>query len=130
MLSNAFSSFFCDAEKLYTQQWSRIDGVGALIITPTRELAYQVTCLKVGNRVSDPHWFSADPDPAFVSNCRSRPGSSSGFTVLMTENWKTFAAEQKTLLFFYIKNCNFLLPRAKAFIKEKPSKENIQHFKT
>ncbi len=46
MLSNV-SSYFCDAEKLYTQQWSRIDGVGALIITPTRELAYQVTCLKV-----------------------------------------------------------------------------------
>jgi superfamily II DNA/RNA helicase len=57
MLSNVFSSFCCDAEKLYTQQWSRIDGVGALIITPTRELAYQVsvTFLKVGNRVSDPH---------------------------------------------------------------------------
>ena len=29
-------------EKLYTEQWSRTDGVGALIITPTRELAYQV----------------------------------------------------------------------------------------
>jgi hypothetical protein len=48
------SSFFCDTEKLYTQQWSRIDGVGALIITPTRELAYQVTFLNVRNRVSDP----------------------------------------------------------------------------
>jgi len=24
------------------EQWSRTDGVGALIITPTRELAYQV----------------------------------------------------------------------------------------
>lgn len=31
-----------DLEKLYTEQWSRTDGVGALIITPTRELAYQV----------------------------------------------------------------------------------------
>ena len=29
-------------EKLYTSQWIRIDGVGALVITPTRELAYQV----------------------------------------------------------------------------------------
>ncbi|XP_023348850.1 probable ATP-dependent RNA helicase DDX10 [Eurytemora carolleeae] len=29
-------------EKLYTEQWSRTDGVGALIITPTRELAYQI----------------------------------------------------------------------------------------
>jgi hypothetical protein len=73
MLSNVFSSFCCDAEKLYTQQWSRIDGVGALIITPTRELAYQVRLLKVGKRVSDPHSFNAiqhffqiadlDPDP-------------------------------------------------------------------
>ena len=29
-------------ERLFTLRWSRIDGLGALIITPTRELAYQV----------------------------------------------------------------------------------------
>ncbi|XP_058821701.1 probable ATP-dependent RNA helicase DDX10 [Topomyia yanbarensis] len=29
-------------EKLYTRQWTRLDGLGALIITPTRELALQI----------------------------------------------------------------------------------------
>jgi len=29
-------------ERLFAQRWSRLDGLGALIITPTRELAYQV----------------------------------------------------------------------------------------
>ena len=35
-------------EKLYTSQWSRVDGVGALVITPTRELAYQVIAVRYG----------------------------------------------------------------------------------
>lgn len=37
-------------EVLYCKQWSRLDGLGALIITPTRELAYQIfeTLRKVG----------------------------------------------------------------------------------
>ncbi|KAL6437210.1 hypothetical protein ACFW04_005039 [Cataglyphis niger] len=37
-------------EILYCKQWSRLDGLGALIITPTRELAYQIyeTLRKVG----------------------------------------------------------------------------------
>ncbi|KAH0947301.1 hypothetical protein HN011_002352 [Eciton burchellii] len=37
-------------ERLYCQQWTRLDGVGALIITPTRELAYQIyeTLRKIG----------------------------------------------------------------------------------
>jgi ATP-dependent RNA helicase DDX10/DBP4 len=37
-------------EALYCKQWTRLDGVGALIITPTRELAYQIfeTFRKVG----------------------------------------------------------------------------------
>ena len=37
-------------EALYCKQWTRLDGVGALIITPTRELAYQIfeTLRKVG----------------------------------------------------------------------------------
>ena len=29
-------------ERLFTLRWSRPDGLGALVITPTRELAYQV----------------------------------------------------------------------------------------
>ena len=29
-------------EKLYRLQWNRMDGLGALIITPTRELACQI----------------------------------------------------------------------------------------
>ncbi|XP_012533091.1 probable ATP-dependent RNA helicase DDX10 isoform X1 [Monomorium pharaonis] len=37
-------------EILYCKQWTRLDGLGALIITPTRELAYQIyeTLRKVG----------------------------------------------------------------------------------
>ncbi|EEB17824.1 ATP-dependent RNA helicase DBP4, putative [Pediculus humanus corporis] len=44
-------------EILYCKQWTRLDGVGALIITPTRELAYQIfeTLKKIGKH----HDFSA-----------------------------------------------------------------------
>uniref|UniRef100_A0A2M3Z5V3 ATP-dependent RNA helicase n=1 Tax=Anopheles braziliensis TaxID=58242 RepID=A0A2M3Z5V3_9DIPT len=37
-------------ERLYVQKWTRMDGLGALIITPTRELALQIfeTMAKVG----------------------------------------------------------------------------------
>ncbi|KAH8400025.1 hypothetical protein KR215_005470 [Drosophila sulfurigaster] len=44
-------------EHLYMQKWSRTDGVGAIIISPTRELAYQIfeTLKKVGKH----HDFSA-----------------------------------------------------------------------
>lgn len=44
-------------ERLYREQWTRIDGVGALVITPTRELAYQIfeTLRKIGKY----HDFSA-----------------------------------------------------------------------
>ncbi|XP_014483763.1 PREDICTED: probable ATP-dependent RNA helicase DDX10 [Dinoponera quadriceps] len=37
-------------EILYCKQWTRLDGLGALVITPTRELAYQIydTLRKVG----------------------------------------------------------------------------------
>ncbi|XP_067011233.2 probable ATP-dependent RNA helicase DDX10 [Anabrus simplex] len=44
-------------ELLYCRQWTRLDGTGALIITPTRELAYQIfeTLRKVGQY----HDFSA-----------------------------------------------------------------------
>ncbi|EZA61622.1 putative ATP-dependent RNA helicase DDX10 [Ooceraea biroi] len=38
-------------EALYCKQWTRLDGLGALIITPTRELAYQIyeTLRKIGH---------------------------------------------------------------------------------
>jgi ATP-dependent RNA helicase DDX10/DBP4 len=44
-------------ERLYCQRWTRLDGIGALIITPTRELAFQIfeTLRKVGQF----HDFSA-----------------------------------------------------------------------
>lgn len=44
-------------EKLFCEQWTRLDGLGALVITPTRELAYQIfeTLRKVGAH----HDFSA-----------------------------------------------------------------------
>ncbi len=35
----------CDVqivEKLYRLQWTRLDGLGALVLTPTRELALQI----------------------------------------------------------------------------------------
>lgn len=37
-------------EILYCKRWTRLDGLGALVITPTRELAYQIyeTLRKVG----------------------------------------------------------------------------------
>lgn len=43
-------SLFQVLEILYCKQWTRLDGLGALIITPTRELAYQIyeTLRKVG----------------------------------------------------------------------------------
>jgi len=44
-------------EKLYSLKWSRDDGAGALVITPTRELAYQIFgCLR---DVGKNHDFSA-----------------------------------------------------------------------
>ncbi|KAG5874569.1 hypothetical protein JTB14_019571 [Gonioctena quinquepunctata] len=44
-------------EKLFVKQWTKLDGIGALVITPTRELAYQIfeTLRKVGEH----HDFSA-----------------------------------------------------------------------
>eukprot|EP00882_Tetradesmus_deserticola_P029701 GHRQ01033292.1.p1 GENE.GHRQ01033292.1~~GHRQ01033292.1.p1 ORF type:complete len:414 (+),score=195.41 GHRQ01033292.1:115-1356(+) len=39
-------------EKLYRQSWTRLDGLGALVLTPTRELALQIfeELVKVGKR--------------------------------------------------------------------------------
>src|SRR6218665_3142235 len=44
-------------ECLYKNQWSSLDGVGALIITPTRELSYQI--FDVLNQIGGKHDFSA-----------------------------------------------------------------------
>lgn len=45
-------------EKLYKEKWSQRDGLGALIISPTRELALQT--FKVLKVVGKHHDFSAD----------------------------------------------------------------------
>ena len=44
-------------ECLYRQQWSAVDGLGALIVSPTRELAYQT--FEVLRKVGRNHEFSA-----------------------------------------------------------------------
>lgn len=44
-------------ELLYHRQWTHLDGLGALVITPTRELAYQI--FEVLNKVGKEHDFSA-----------------------------------------------------------------------
>jgi len=44
-------------ECLYCRKWSSLDGLGALIITPTRELAYQI--FEVLRKIGKNHDFSA-----------------------------------------------------------------------
>jgi len=44
-------------EKLYSSSWSRADGAGACVITPTRELAYQI--FETLRRIGKHHDFSA-----------------------------------------------------------------------
>lgn len=44
-------------DKLHSQKWTRDDGLGALIISPTRELALQI--FKVLKQVGKKHTFSA-----------------------------------------------------------------------
>uniref|UniRef100_A0A8C3IB21 ATP-dependent RNA helicase n=1 Tax=Chrysemys picta bellii TaxID=8478 RepID=A0A8C3IB21_CHRPI len=44
-------------ERLYRQQWTSMDGLGVLIISPTRELAYQT--FEVLRKVGKNHEFSA-----------------------------------------------------------------------
>lgn len=41
----------------FREMWTRLDGLGALIITPTRELAYQI--FEVLKKVGARHDFSA-----------------------------------------------------------------------
>lgn len=49
-VTNDYDILFQVLEILYCKQWIKLDGLGALIITPTRELAYQIyeTLRKVG----------------------------------------------------------------------------------
>ena len=49
--------FFEVLEGLYRLQWTSADGLGALIISPTRELAYQT--FEVLRKVGKNHDFSA-----------------------------------------------------------------------
>lgn len=44
-------------ECLFREKWSSVDGLGALIISPTRELAYQT--FEVLKRIGKRHDFSA-----------------------------------------------------------------------
>jgi len=44
-------------ERLFTLRWSKLDGLGALVITPTRELAYQI--FEVLRKIGEFHDFSA-----------------------------------------------------------------------
>jgi ATP-dependent RNA helicase DDX10/DBP4 len=44
-------------ERLYCKQWTRLDGLGALVITPLRELAYQI--FEELRRIGEHHEFSA-----------------------------------------------------------------------
>ncbi|CAG9861182.1 unnamed protein product [Phyllotreta striolata] len=44
-------------ETLFTKQWTNLDGLGALVITPTRELAYQI--FEALRNVGQHHDFSA-----------------------------------------------------------------------
>jgi hypothetical protein len=85
------------------------------------------------SRVSDPHWFNADPDPAFFSNC------SSGFRIriqgLMTENWKKLQLKKKLIFFLGSKTTIYLslgLHKGGQSYRRslQPSKKNIQHYKT
>lgn len=44
-------------ECLFRNQWTKLDGLGALVITPTRELAYQI--FETLRRIGEHHDFSA-----------------------------------------------------------------------
>lgn len=44
-------------EMLFSQKWTQLDGLGALVITPTRELAYQI--FEVLRKIGRSHDFSA-----------------------------------------------------------------------
>ncbi len=83
-------------------------------------------------RVADPHWFNADPDPAFFPIADPDPVPNPGFwwpKVVKNLQLKFF------LSIFWIINCNLLIlrpPYGRTSYRRslQPSKENIQHFKT
>ncbi len=92
-------------------------------------------------RVSDPHWFNADPDtdpdPAFFSNCGSGfriPDPGSGSRLLWPKIDKKLLLKKK-IKKFWIKNYNLPIP---SLHKGRPSyrrslqysKKNIQYLKT
>ena len=56
-IANIFIFSLQILEKLYAATWNKLDGLGALVITPTRELAYQI--FDVLNKVGKEHDFSA-----------------------------------------------------------------------
>ncbi|KAK7065369.1 ATPdependent RNA helicase [Halocaridina rubra] len=80
-------------EKLYCSMWTKWDGLGAVVITPTRELAYQI--FEVLNKVGKEHDFSAGlviggTDLVFewqrVKNCNIMISTPGRLLQHMTEN--------------------------------------------
>ncbi len=70
-------------------RWRRSSGVGFPI-----------------NKAVDPHWFNADPDPAFLQIAEPDP-------VLNPEFWSQKLKKiysWKKLDIFFIKNCNLVIP--------------------
>lgn len=57
LTKHKFAVFFEVLEALYRLQWTSTDGLGVLIISPTRELAYQT--FEVLRKVGKNHDFSA-----------------------------------------------------------------------
>lgn len=91
-------------EKLYCSMWTNMDGLGALVITPARELAYQI--FDVLNKVGKEHDFSAGlviggTDLTFewkrVSTCNIMICTPGRLLQHMTEN-PDFACENVQLL--------------------------------
>ncbi len=68
-------------------------------------------------RVSDPHWFNADPDPAFF--LIADPDCGSGFRIRIPDpdqgfddlKFKKITTEKKIFFFFWIRNYNLHIPR-------------------
>ncbi len=92
--------------------------------------------LTVFVRVSDPHWFNADPDtdpdPAFL--LIADPDSGSGSRVWWPKIEKNYSWK-KIKFFFWLKTKIYLsqgLHKGRPSYRRslQPSKENIQHFKT
>ena len=74
--------FFKLLECLWRNKWTKFDGLGAIVITPTRELAFQI--FQVLNNIGSYHDFSA----ALLIG---------GFFQILGENWEYFRSPE---LFF------------------------------